>query len=286
VIERVTTTAASRARAWPIALLFVLQLSAAPAAGEEPWGFLDRPWGTPWHPDAIRSLPGCEGQGEVVADVEGQIARVVQPECVGYRLPDGQRVTLMLFYPEIKRHRLEDCKVVVRTLLALPRVWGLTAATVDRLRTALAEIERLDRLRKRFGDGPPVFSDLGHLLVRPDGLDGLQGYQLNFRPDVYATLRSAALAQLGPPMLTATGWVSSEDGFLVAGEVLEWSGERTLAVLREHGPRGPGGHFTVVTRAYRDAVTAARVAGRRPENPMSYPWFLELIEGFAWARDR
>jgi hypothetical protein len=97
-------------------------------------------------------------------------------------------------------------------------------------------------------------------------------------------MRSAALVRLGRPTRRTTGWVSSSDGDLVTSETLEWSGERTLAVLKEHGAAGPGGYLAVVTRAYASAVGDCAPPGRRPDNALSYPWVLAVIEGFGWAR--
>jgi hypothetical protein len=269
---------------WRTWLLGVLVLWPALAAGGEPQGFLDRPWGTPWHPDTIRSLPGCDGQGDVVADVDGMVVRAVQPECVGYRFSDEQTVNLILLYPEIRWHRLEESRTVVRTLLALPKVWGLGPATVDHLETARASLDRLARQRRRYGDDAPILPDRGHLIARTGALDGLQGYQLNFQDGGYAAMRSVALARLGRPTRQTTGRISSPDGDLVTTEVLEWSGERTLAVLREHGAAGAGGYLAVATRAYASTVGDCALPGRRPDNALSYPWVLMVIEGFGWAR--
>jgi hypothetical protein len=268
-------------RAW---LLGLLVLSPAVAASGEPEGFRDRPWGSPWQFDTISSLPGCDTQGEVVADVEGVIGRVIQPECVGYRFSNEQTVNLILLYPEIKWHRLEDSRTVVRTLLAHPKVWGLDPAAVDRLETARASLDRLERLRGLYGAEAPIFPDSGHLLAGSGVLGGLQGYQLNFQEGGYAAMRASALSRLGQPTRQSSRWVSSSDGDLVTSEVLEWSGERTLAVLKEHGLTGPGGFLAVVTRAYHSTLGECAPAGRRPDHAVSYPWFMGVIEGFGWAR--
>jgi hypothetical protein len=219
-----------------------------------------------------------------VADVEGIVARVGQPECVGYRFSEAQTVNLILLYPEIRWHRLEDSRTVVRTLLALPKVWGLGPATIDHLETARVSLEHLARRRRLYGDDAPIFPDRGHLIARTGALEGLQGYQLNFQDGGYAEMRSAALARLGRPTRQATGWISSPDGDLVTSEVLEWSRERTLAVLKEHGAAGAGGYLAVVTRAYAGTIGDYAPAGRRPDNALSYPWVLAVIEGFGWAR--
>jgi hypothetical protein len=62
-------------------------------------------------------------------------------------------------------------------------------------------------------------------------------------------------------------------------EGLEWRGERTIARLMPD-------YFVVVTRAYA-ALLDAPAALPRAELPTlaSYPWYLQLVEGFAWARD-
>jgi hypothetical protein len=72
-------------------------------------------------------------------------------------------------------------------------------------------------------------------------------------------------------------------------------------VLKARGATGPSGYFAIVTRAYRDFLaddvhafqpersepesSGLGYAGTLPRNPVSYPWFLELIEGFSWARN-
>lgn len=270
-------------RVWPW-VLGALLWSAAAAFGEEPGGFLDRSWGTSWTDDAIRSLAGCDGQGEIVANVEGMIARVAQPECVGYRLSAEQTVNLILFYPEIRWHRLAEARAALRPLVELPRAWGLEPTSAERLAAWLRRLERLSRLRAAYGDDPPAFPDLGHFLVLPPAAQGLQGYQLNFPWTDYERVKSLIIHRLGPPTRTTMRVVSAV-GEMATGEVLEWAGEQTTAALKEYGGGGPSGHFVVVTRAYRAVITGGAASGRRASHVVSYPWFLELIEGFRWARD-
>ena len=94
----------------PLVGILFLQVASlvpgGPVGAQEPQGFGNWAWGTPWSGNPIRTLPGCGGQGEVVTDVEGLIARVAQPECVGYRFAEGLRVNLILLYPEIKWQRV------------------------------------------------------------------------------------------------------------------------------------------------------------------------------------
>lgn len=267
------------------------------AGAEEPGGFRDRIWGTPWDGNAIRTLPGCDGQGEIVTDVEGVIARVAQPECVGYRVSDDLRVTLILLYPDVKWHRLEHAQVVVAPLVSDWRVWGLTRETADRLAGWLMQVNRLTHLRKVYGDHEPMFFDMGEFFDLPDSVRGLQGYQINFPHEQYAAMKSTLIRQLGPPATQTTDGESAAAGRRTAGEVLEWSGEMTIAVMREYGSRGLSGSFAIVTRRYRDFLRERKrviaehkscVVGDpllRQRNPSSYPWFLELVESFSWAQD-
>jgi hypothetical protein len=244
---------------------------------EEPGGFRDRAWGTRWDEDAIRSLPGCHAQGETIADVEGYVAVVAQPECVGYRFAADLTVNLVLIYPEIKWHGLEQSRLVVENLLTLRTIWGLAPETTARLERWSAELDRLSRLRTLYGTDAPVFPDMAyHTFDLPEAGRGLQGYQINFRRDQYVTVKAALIRQLGAPTR------ETDD------EVLEWLGDKTVAVMRERGNAAASGYFVVITRAYLDLVKtglAANVVTRR-STPYSRPWFLQLVEGFDWARNR
>ena len=237
---------------------------------EEPSGFLDRPWGTRWSPTAIASLPSCEDQGETIADVEGSIVRVAQTECLGYRFSEQVTVNLTLLYPDIRWHALEDSTVVVRSLLDLRRIWGLDLRTVVLLERWTAELDRRRDLRARYGAHTPVYRDMGyHSLRLPEAGRGLRGYQLSFAREQYGTMRSMLTKDLGTP---------TRKSGPTEIEVLEWRGERTLATLTRD-------YFVVVTREYAALLeaTPSTFPAERPY-PASYPWYLELVEGFGWAR--
>ena len=240
------------------------------ADAEEPSGFLDRPWGTRWSPDAIASLPGCEDQGESIADVEGYIVRVAQTECLGYRFSEHVTVNLTLLYPEIRWHALEQSTVVVRSLLDLRRIWGLDLRTVVLLERWAQKLDRRRDLRAQYGAHAPVYRDLGYHSVRiPEAGRGLRGYQLSFTRERYETMRAMLTKDLGVPTRE-----SGPTGL----EVLKWRGDRTLATLTRD-------YFVVVTREYAALLEATPSAwpAERP-TPVSYPWYLELVEGFWWAR--
>ena len=291
----------------PIAGLGLL-LSTQPGRAEAPRGFLDRGWGTPWGKDAIRSLPGCEAQGEIIAEIDGYLALVAQPECVGYELWGRHRVTLILIYRNVPWHPLDTSRRLVDSLLASPRLWGLTPENVARLESWSVKLDRLARLRALHGGEAPVFphiTDIGPLpdpvpgtrgyRVRalPPATQGLQGYQVNFPHKDYGALRSALRAELGAPTREAPRGDEIAGGSSRAGEVLEWSGDRTVAILAEHGRSGESGYFVTVTREYLRLVTeqhdAVGATGRRmpifpsPVGPGSYPWVLEVMESIHWT---
>ncbi len=240
------------------------------ADAEEPSGFLDRPWGTRWSPDAISSLPGCKDQGESIADVEGYIVRVAQTECLGYRFAKQVTVNLTLLYPEIRWHALEQSTVVVRSLLDLRRIWGLDLRTVVLLARWAEELDRRRDLRARYGAHAPVYRDMGyHSVGIPEAGRGLRGYQLSFAREQYGAIRAILTKGLGAP--------THQSGRLEM-EVLEWHGERALATLTRD-------YFVVITREYAALLeaTPSVFPAERPY-PASYPWYLELVEGFGWAR--
>jgi hypothetical protein len=246
----------------------------------EPAGFRDRPWGARWDASAIGSLPGCEGQGELVVDVEGYVARVAQPECVGYRFSAELRVNLILFYPEIKWHSLDRSRLVVDNLLSLRRIWGLHRETVADLERFSARLAALSPLRGLYGGGRPVFPDMSEAFQLPDSGRGLQGYQVTFPQHQYDAMKSALLSRLAPPTRQTLETAS--------GEVLEWTGNSTHSVLKTGGGADGSGYFFVVTKR---CVNLPVEGERSPEmglalrpNLMSYPWFIQLVEGFEWAR--
>ncbi len=271
----------------------VALLWTTPACPEEPRGFLDRLWGTPWDASVIPTLPGCDGQGDIVTDVEGVIAEVVQPECVGYRLSDSLTVNLILLYPDMKWHRLKDARIALRTLSSDWPLWALTPTTADRLQRSLERIERLELRRRLYGDAEPAFPHMAEVFDLADPARGLQGYQINFPSDRYAIMKSALIGQLGPP----TTQTMERTDATAPREVLEWSGERTVAVMKEYGSVDASGYFAIVTRDYRDLLSeykqvtapntrknsSQRDARAARRNPSPYPWFLELIEAFSWA---
>ncbi len=276
-------------RAWQVGVLCVSLLSSWAACAEEAGGILGRAWGTRWDDDAIRSLPGCEGQGETIADVEGYVAVVAQPECVGYRFSSHLTVNLMLIYPDIKWHSLENSRLVVDNLLAFRHLWGLAPDTIARLERWSAELDRRSRLRMRYGTREPVFPDMAYgTLDLPEAARGLQGYQLNFRREQYVAMKAALMKGFGAPTRQSHEGGQAAAGTPATGEVLEWLGEGTVAVMKEHGRTAASGYFVILTRDYSELLTAAPahdVPTQRP-TPMSYPWFLQLVEGFEWARDR
>jgi hypothetical protein len=282
-----------------LVLQMVLLVTVPPAGADEPRGFRDRIWGTPWDGNAVRNLPGCWGQGEVVTDVEGLIARVAQPECVGYQFADELTVNQILLYPEIKWHRLDQARAVLRTLLSCPEVWGLKREVAEQLETWSARLDRLAGARTAHGEDGPVFRDMAERLFDlADPMRGLQGYQVSFPREQYAAMKSVLVQQFGPPTNERLEWTSLPVGGAGVGHVLEWSWERAVAVMRDSGGTGRSGYFAIVTRDYRDLVVdRERAAARSREdevrtrpvfwrNPRSYPWFLELLEGFEWANDR
>jgi hypothetical protein len=255
-------------------------LLAVTARADEPGGFLDRPWGTRWDRAAIASLPGCARQGELVADIEGYVALVAQPECVGYRLSERQRVTLILFYAEIKWHAPDSARRIVTTLLAHRRLWGLRWEAAARLESVAEGLDALAAARRHHGPAPPIVPEL-HTGAFPTETDGLQGYQMNFASAGYDAVQSTVARELGPATERASD--------AVGGETLTWVGPRTLAILSERGQGGASGYFVIVTTEYLRALSArtARPPGIALwANPMSRPGVLEIVEWFDWARDR
>jgi hypothetical protein len=276
-------------------LLLPLLLSAtlSSAAADEPRGFRDRAWGAQWSADSIGSLPGCAGQGDVVIDVEGVIARVAQPECVGYRFSDDLVVTLILLYPEIKWRRLDEARSVVRLLSSDPALWRLNREVAGQLEAWSSQLGWLANARAAYGEGDPVFRDMADVFDLASSMRGLQGYQLNFPRRQYAAMKSALVRQLGPPLQERLESMGGAPGLV---QVLEWGWERTVAIMREAGDVESSGYFAIVTRDYRALLTEhERVAARRRvngetagpvlwRNPSSYRWFLEVVEEFSWAK--
>jgi|RhiMetdeSRZDD1v2_1073273.scaffolds.fasta_scaffold796677_2 hypothetical protein len=258
-------------QAWRAIGLALALLWPLPVFAEEPAGFLDRPWGARWTGDAISALPGCEDQGETIADVEGFIVRVAQPECLGYRFAEGLTVNLYLLYPDIGRRSLDGSRVTVRSLLDHRRMWGLDLYAVEMLERWDAELRRRHDLRARHGACEPVLRGMAHgTLDLPAEARGLQGYQLSFSRTQYDAMRVALLQRLGPPRREGEGEYT---------EGLEWRGERTIARLMPD-------YFVVVTRAYAALLDALPIPPRaEPPALASYPWYLQLVEGFAWARN-
>ncbi len=116
-----------------------------------------------------------------MANVAGYVALVEQPECVGYRLSEHQRVTLILFYAEIKWHALDPARRVVTGLLAHRRMWGLTQGTAAGLERMAGHLDALTAARRQHGAAPPIVPEL-RTGAFPSQTDGLQGYQMNFAP--------------------------------------------------------------------------------------------------------
>ena len=241
------------------------------AYAEESTGFRDRPWGTRWSADAVGALPSCEDQGETIAEVEGVVARVAQTECLGYRFADGLVVDLFLLYPDIRWHSLEASRATVRNLLDHRRMWGLDRYTVTMLERWAAELKRRRALRARHGAQEPVLRDMAiGTLDLPPAARGLQGYQLSFPRAQYDAMRAVMASRLGPP---------TRDGSEAEAGNLEWQGERTIAKLTPD-------YFVVVTRDYAELLKGPAIPRRaEPPTPASYPWYLQLVEGFAWAQD-
>jgi hypothetical protein len=203
-------------------------------------------------------------------------------------------VNLILLYPEIRWQRLDQARAVLSTLLSCPGVWGLKGEMIEQLETWSAKLDRLSSARMAYGGDGPAFRDMsGRLFDLADPLRGLQGYQLNFPREKYVEMKSILVGQFGPPAVERLESTSLPAG----GHVLEWSWEHAVAVMKEPGGTGRSGYFAIVTRAYRDVLvdlerSAARGRGdsghSRPifwRNPRSYPWFLELLEGFEWMND-
>jgi hypothetical protein len=279
-----------------VALLLLTTLLATALRADGPSGFRDRAWGTPWNDDAIRSLVGCAGQGEVVTDIEGVIARVAQPECVGYRFSEQLTVNLILLYPEIRWHRLDRARAVLRMLLSDAEMWRLEREVAGELEAWSVQLGWLAAARTAYGEDGPVFRDMAAVFDLADSMRGLQGYQLNFPRKQYAAVRSTLVRQFGPPARERIE--SRDDAVDDAGvvEVLEWDWDRTVAVMRESGDAATSGYFVIVTRDYRDLITEyERAAARRRadgevtqpvlwRNPSSYRWFLQVLESFNWAK--
>ena len=230
-------------------------------------------------------MSGCLAQGETIADVEGYIALVAQPECVGYRFANDLTVNLLLLYPDVKWHALEKSRLVVDNLIALRRIWDLTPETVILLEGWSVELERRSRLLIRYGSEAPIFPDMAHhTLDLPEAGRGLQGYQINFPRERYVSMKAALTRRLGPPTRQTVEEGHTASGSSTTGEVLEWLSERTVAVMKERGSAAASGYFVVITRAYLELIKtgrAAEIITRRP-TPYSYPWFLQLIESFGW----
>lgn len=285
-----------------------LLLSVQPGQADEPRPVLERAWGTPWDKDAVGSLPGCEGQGEIIAEVHGYLARVAQPECVGYRLWNRYPVTLILIYRDIPWHSLDSSRRVVDNLLASRGVWGLTPTTVDRLGSWAVALERLARLRRVYGDDPPVLPQISairpvphavpgvkgyQVRALPPATRGLQGYQINFSHEHYAALKSALRTRLGTPTREPHfDRVAHQTSRL--GGVQEWRGNGTVATLQGAGSNGGFGHFLIVTEAYLALLNEdAHSRGARASMPalaswaafMSPPWILDVLERFDSVRD-
>src|SRR5262245_31881458 len=99
-------------------------------------------------------------------------------------------------------------------------------------------------------------------------------------------MKTVLTSRLGAPTRVANGTSSTALGPSASGQVLEWLSERTVAVLREHGNEATSGSLVVVTRAYLELTRTRRNnVAIRPSTPYAYPWFLQLIEGFGWARN-
>jgi hypothetical protein len=252
----------------PPALVLMLLLPSGLGAGE-PDGFLDRPWGTRWTAEAISSLRGCDGQGETIAEVDGLVIRAAQTECLGYRLPEGLIVNLNLLYADIRWHSLDHSRGIVRNLLDLRRMWGLWPHVVEVLEDWREELARRQVLLDRYGGHRPVYPDVAYgTLDLPAAAQGLQGYQLSFGPADYDEMRATLVKRFGPPTRRAAG-----------GGAVEWWGDRTIATLATD-------HFVVVTRAYLAFLEAPAISPCAWPTPASYPWYLQLVEDFAWARNR
>ena len=226
-----------------------------------------------------------------MTDVDGFVARVAQPECVGYRLSDGGRVNLILLHPDIRWHSLERARAVVDGLVSMPRLWGLRRETVAQLRRVSADLARIAPLRPLYGADGPAVPDRAEDVRLPASARGLQGYQINFATERYDRVRAAARAQLGPP--SGPGSLSRMTPPGSRGEVLEWAGEHTVAILRQHGPLDASGYLLVLTRAYLTLLAERPGTAEAPSppsplprpNPTSHAWFLEIVESFAWARE-
>src|SRR5262249_40321410 len=143
-------------------LLYISMLSSSTAWAEEPSGFLGQVWGTRWDDVAIASLAGCEGQGTTVGDVDGYVALVLQPECVGYRFSDELTVNLILIFPDVKWHAIEQSRLVVDNLLAFRKMWGLDQQTVGYLERWSRVLDRRLRQRSLYGAQRPVVSDMAY----------------------------------------------------------------------------------------------------------------------------
>jgi len=270
-----------------LAVAFLLLPGTVRAQGLE--GFRDRPWGTPWDAGAIAALPGCETQGELVADVGSYLARVAQPDCVGYRFSEHHRVNLILLYPDIKWRSFDQSRSLVDQLRSERRMWGLSRETVATLDRVSAQLAALAPLRRLHGADGPVFPDMGDAFDLPGHVRGLQGYQINFATAQYDAMRSRLVIELGRPTRTSRHPVS--------GETLEWRDDSARATLKERGGADASGYLAVVTTRYLDFLAAqkgvtgdstrplARAATTLRPNVMSYPWFVQVFEWFDWARD-
>lgn len=280
-----------------------LLLSVQPGQADEVRRVIERAWGTPWDTDAVSSLPGCEGQGEIIAEIHGYLARVAQPECVGYRLWNQYPMTLILIYRDIPWHSLDSSRRVVDNLLASRGVWGLAPTTVDRLGSWAVELERLARLRRLYGDDPPVLPPISAIRAVPHAVPGvkgyqiralppatrgLQGYQINFSHEHHAALKSALRTWLGTPTRETRLKRAAHHASPLA-EVQEWRGNGTVAKLQEIGSNSGSGYFVIVTEAYlallneeahpRGARAPTPALASRPP-PVFSPWILGVLERF------
>jgi hypothetical protein len=240
-------------------LLFTGGASSLASAGE-PTGFRDFAWGSPWDIARFRSLPGCETQGTVVGFAGGVLAEFVHPECVNYRMADGVHVNLLLTYPDVKASALEVSQITLRSLV-FQRAWGLSAAQRSTAHLQLIEVDRLMSLRRLNGEDGRLFPDMADR--RPSGLSGLQAYQINFAHGDFPKIRAAFLERLGAPSTAIAENLQSLGGATFSGTRMIWSGEQTIAILREYGSTVNAGYLAVTTRAYFDALNAKAAATGR-----------------------
>lgn len=94
---------------------------------DEPTGFRNTPWGSPWSPAGFRALPGCENQGAILTFVGNAFVEVHHTECVDYKMAEEVRTNLLLTYSDVKMGSLEGSQIALRSL-AFQRSWGLSAS--------------------------------------------------------------------------------------------------------------------------------------------------------------